>query len=309
MTKNWHTPVVFESLKEKIKYSDRLLFTGSCFATVIGQKMKEMRFNSLTNPFGVMFNPVSVVNSIARIESNQPFTKDELVKTDDIYVSFMHGSEFCDTSAEIFIDSNNKILQAAHIHFTKCSWIVITLGTSWVFRDKVTGDVVANCHKLPASRFIREQLSVEETEQLLGKLINKYPSKNWILTVSPVRHLKDGAHANQISKARLLLAVDNLVNRFSNAFYFSAYEIFMDELRDYRFYAEDMVHPSQTSAGYIWDRFREYAIDPGCDKMFDMIAKLNAMKNHRPIFPESAANAKLLKKIKDLEDKIEKSRR
>lgn len=302
----WQTKVKISPLEDRILYKDNILFMGSCFAGEVGTKMKDLRFNTEVNPFGVMFNPASVALSLSRLDSCTLFKEEDLLLAGDIYKSFYHGSEFAYDSKEEFLSSNNEILKRASHHFAKSKYIVITLGTSWVFREKRTNQVVSNCHKLPASYFERSSLSIEESVALLSPFIEKYKDKQWIITVSPVRYLKDGAHGNQLSKSKLLLAADLLASSFSNLFYFPAYELFMDELRDYRFYAADMVHPASHSVEYVWDRFKEFAVDPVCEAKMKIVGSLNQMYNHRPLFPNSKEYSDFLKKREQLEEMVSK---
>ena len=299
------TKVEIVPLEKRIKYSHKLLFVGSCFAAEIGTKLKSLRFDILVNPFGVLYNPASIARSLERIESGRPFEAVELIKSGDIYKSFMHGSEFAAMSEKDFLDKNNAILEKASGHFNESEWISISLGTSWFYREKSNGNIVSNCHKLPPSCFYREVLSVEEIVSVLSPVIERYPGKSWIFTVSPIRHWKDGAHGNQLSKARLLLAIESLSEKFGNVYYFPAYELMMDELRDYRFYASDMLHPSSLAIEYIWDKFEEFVIDSGCDSRMQKVAALNAMYNHKPIFPESEEYKLFGDKMRELEREIE----
>ncbi|HCT93421.1 MAG: hypothetical protein A2X19_01055 [Bacteroidetes bacterium GWE2_39_28] len=308
MIKQWQTLVQTEPLKERIKYSHKILFTGSCFAGEIGNRMQNLRFQTLVNPFGVLYNPASIALSLERIETEIPFSGDELIKAGDIYKSFMHSSEFASTSETDFLNKNNSLLKTASLHFKESRWIVITLGTSWVYREKKSQKIVSNCHKLPSDMFIREAMEADEIDKVLSDIIKRHPDKNWVLTVSPIRHFKEGANGNQLSKARLLLATNALVEKFSNVFYFPAYEIFMDELRDYRFYAEDMIHPSAESTDYIWEKFREFAVDASCESIMSDVTSLIKMKQHRPLFPESKDYREFLDKIAKLEAKIASKR-
>lgn len=300
----WQTKVEITPLKEKILYSDKILFMGSCFAGEVGTQMRDLRFDVLTNPFGVMFNPASIALSLKRLDGCTLFVEEDIFTTGDLYKSFYHGSEFAWESKEEFLRSNNEILKKASQHFQKSKQVVITFGTSWIFKDKSSRQVVSNCHKLPASNFERTSLSSEDVFALFAPFIEKYKEKQWILTVSPVRHLKDGAHGNQLSKSKLLIATDLLTQSFSNVTYFCAYELFMDELRDYRFYASDMVHPSADAIRYIWERFREFAIAPECETKIKMVESLNQMRKHRPLFPGSKEFQEFLQKIEQLEEKI-----
>lgn len=300
----WQTKIDIAPLKEKISYNHKTLFMGSCFAEEIGAQMVDLRFPALVNPFGVMYNPASVALSLERLDNCTLFVEEDVLEAGHLYKSFYHGSEFVWDSKEKFLKSNNEILKEASKHFHSSSYVVISLGTSWAFRERQSNQIVSNCHKLPASNFERSSLSIEESAALLSPFVEKYKEKQWIFTVSPVRHLKDGAHGNQLSKSRLLLAVDLLAASFSNVLYFPAYELFMDELRDYRFYAEDMVHPASHSVKYVWDRFKDFAIDPACETKLKMVSSLNQMLKHRPLFPESEDYKEFLKKIAQLEEKV-----
>ena len=302
----WQTEVLISPLKDRINYKDGIIFMGSCFAAEIGAKMEQLRFKVVVNPFGVLFNPGSISSSLSRIDTCELFTEEELIKAGDIYKSFSHGSEFASTSKKKFLSQNNSTLMSVSNHYKNCRWIILTLGTSWVYREKRGGKIVSNCHKLPHSFFERTTMEVDEIVEALSPAIEANPNKRWIITVSPVRHLKEGANGNQLSKARLLLATEILVKRFTNIFYFPAYEIFMDQLRDYRFYAEDMIHPSKEAVNYIWEQFCSFALESSCDKIMKQINEINLMRSHRPMFPESEDYKSLLEKIAILEQKIVK---
>jgi len=299
------TKVDITPIEKRIGYSHGLLFMGSCFASEIGAKLRSLRFDILVNPFGVLYNPASIAQALERLESGRAFEAAGLIKSGDVYKSFMHGSEFAAMSEEDFLDKNNAILEEASRHFKKSEWVSISLGTSWVYRERSSGEIVSNCHKLPSSCFHREILSVEEIVSILSPVIERHSEREWVFTVSPIRHWKDGAHGNQLSKARLLLAIESLSEKFRNVHYFPAYELMMDELRDYRFYANDMLHPSLLAIEYIWDRFKEFAIDAGCDSRMQKIATLNSMQNHNPIFPESEEYKQFIDKMRKLEREIE----
>ena len=299
------TKVEIIPMEKRLDYSHKLLFMGSCFASEIGERLLSLRFDAKVNPFGVLYNPASIAVSLERLESGRLFEFGELIKSGDIYKSFMHGSEFAAMSAEDFLEKNNAILSESSNHFHKSDWIAISLGTSWVYRLKESGQIVSNCHKLPSSHFNREILSVDEIVCLLSPIVERYPEKEWIFTVSPIRHWKDGADGNQRSKARLLLAVEKLCAKFGNVHYFPAYELMMDELRDYRFYADDMIHPSSLAVDYIWRGFAEFAIDGGAAPRMKKVATLNSMLSHRPIFPDSKEYKKFTDKIKELQEELD----
>ena len=286
----FHTEINIKPLDQTIRYADGLLFLGSCFADEVGGICKGLGFNAQVNPFGVLYNPASIVQAVERLGEGKPFSHDEVIQVGEgFYCTFNHNTTFWNVSETALLEQVNENLIATHEHFLKSKWVVVSLGTSWVFRHKETHQVVANCHKLPARQFDREFLSVEQSADCLEKMLQAHPEKQFIFTVSPLRHLKDGLHENQLSKAALLLAVNQVCKRFENAHYFPAYEILLDELRDYRFYKEDMVHPTEQAVHYIWERFVDFAIDPKEKPAMQAAAELRQMLHHRPMFPESEA--------------------
>ena len=286
----FHTEVNNNPLNQTISYGDGLLFLGSCFADEVGGICRGLGFNVLVNPFGVLYNPASISKSVERLGSGSPFILEEVIAVGEgQYCTFSHNTAFWQSDKQLLLEMVNKGLKDAHERFLNAQWIIISLGTSWAFRHKETGLVVSNCHKLPARQFDREFLSVEQSEDCLAMMLQAHPNKRFIFTVSPLRHLKDGLHENQLSKAALLLAVDQVCRQFDNAHYFPAYEILLDELRDYRFYKEDMVHPTEQAIRYIWDRFVDFAIDPKEKPAMKAAAELKQMLQHRPLFPESEA--------------------
>ena len=297
----FHTEIKITTLKQTIRYGDGLLFLGSCFADEVGGICRGLGFDALVNPFGVLYNPASIAQSVERLDSGKPFCHEDVIDVGDgQYCTFSHNTAFWNNSETALLEQVNQSLAEAHVHFAKSKWMVISLGTSWVFRNKKDGSVVSNCHKLPANQFERQFLSVEQSFRYLSEIVQQHPEKQFIFTVSPLRHLKDGLHENQLSKAALLLAVDQVCKQFTNAHYFPAYEILLDELRDYRFYKEDMVHPTEQAVRYIWERFVDFAIDPKEEPAMKVAAELRQMLHHRPLFPESEAFQKfeLLKEKK-----------
>lgn len=284
-----------------ISYSDKVLFMGSCFANEVGSIMKELRFDVIVNPFGVLYNPASIAESLERLVSGRHFENEDFIKCDDIYKSLSHSSDFAAMSPDELRSKVNRQLNEASLFFKQSKWIVLSLGTRWIYRLSSNGKVVANCHKLPQSRFDREPLDVDDVVKLLSPLISDNPQKNWILTVSPVRHWKDGAHGNQLSKAVLLLAIEKLQNIYQNVHYFPAYEILLDELRDYRFYSEDMLHPSEQAVNHIWNIFSDIYIDLPSQEFMKVVSRLNSMNGHRPFFPDSKSYMMFDKERKELE--------
>ena len=247
---------------KRISSTDGTVTLGSCFSDEIGRRLSETGFKVLCNPFGTLYNPASIARSVELLAEGRHFTEDDIVRTPDGFSSFYHHSKFNRASAEEFLDNANRCLERDSESFAKAGFVLVTYGTAWVFRHKERNMTVSNCHKLPASEFERSRLDVEQCAALTEKMVSAFPEKTWIFTVSPIRHLADGAHGNRLSKATLLLAIDKALEGKKNAFYFPAYEIMEDELRDYRFYQENMTHPTGQAADYIFERFADFAIDP-----------------------------------------------
>ena len=291
-------------MEQAIAYGDNLLFLGSCFADEVGGICRGLGFDALVNPFGVLYNPASIAQSVERLGSGKPFTHDDVITVGEgQYCTFSHNTAFWNDTEAALLEHVNESLKTAHDDFLKSKWVVVSLGTSWVFQHKETHQVVSNCHKMPARQFDRVFLTTRQSADYLSKMLQTYPDKQFIFTVSPLRHIKDGLHENQLSKAALLLAVDEVCKTFGNAHYFPAYEILLDELRDYRFYKEDMVHPTDQAVRYIWEHFVDFAIDPKEKPAMQAAAELKQMLHHNPVFPESEAFKKFeLQKEKKMEE-------
>jgi hypothetical protein len=256
------TPVADERCKVGISYEDRIMMLGSCFSDNIGRQLADFGFDVCVNPFGTLYNPISILQSIELLASERMFGPEDCVQIgagDERWCSFSHHTSFARESQADFLDNANRVLTAAREYFASCNKIIITLGTAWCFRNVASGNVVSNCLKRPSSEFVRERLSSAEVTDALLRIAELCGSRQLIFTVSPIRHFKDGAHGNQISKSALLLGIDDFLNT-CHADYFPAYEIMMDELRDYRFYAEDMCHPSSQAVDYIRERFLAWAL-------------------------------------------------
>lgn len=265
------TPVSEGKSRIGISYKDRILMLGSCFSDSIGRQLADFGFNVCVNPFGTLYNPISILKSVERLASGKEFTDEDCIAIgagDERICSFSHHTSFARGTREEFLDNANRALKEAREFFLDTDKLIITLGTSWCFRHKDKDITVSNCLKRPSGEFIRERLSVEETAAALSR-IRELTDARIILTVSPIRHFKDGAHGNQLSKATLLLGIEEFLagcpvdlsmNPRYPAEYFPSYEIVMDELRDYRFYAEDMCHPSQQTVSHIRERFLDWAL-------------------------------------------------
>ena len=259
------TPVTDAPCKVGISYNDRILLLGSCFTDNIGKLLKNYSFDVCCNPFGTLYNPASILSSIKRLKDGTPFVEDDCIEIgagDNRTCSFYHHTSFARETREAFLENANAALAEASKFFHSCNKIIITLGTSWCFRHHEKDMIVSNCLKRNPNEFTRELLEMSEVRDILLEIMSHCPEKEFIFTVSPIRHFKDGAHGNQLSKATLMIGINETL-KAREGDYFPAYEIMMDELRDYRFYAEDMCHPSQQAVGYIGERFLDWALPSG----------------------------------------------
>ena len=281
------TPVETGRSKVGVSLNDKIVILGSCFADNMGQKMVDLGFDVCLNPFGTIYNPVSVCNSVARLTSGIPFSKDECVQMGagaGLVCSFSHHTSFARRTEDEFLQVANASLKEASLRWKAASKVIITLGTAWIYEYTLSGETVSNCLKIEAKEFTRRRLSVRETATLLMNMIARHPEKEFMFTVSPIRHFKDGAHGNQISKSTLLLALDEVLAKFpERCEYFPAYEIVLDELRDYRFYAADMIHPSDQAVDYLWSRFVRFAMPESELPALDARRRELLRAQHRPI--------------------------
>lgn len=288
------TPVNDEICKVGISFSDRILMLGSCFSDNIGTQLKDFGFDVCINPFGTLYNPVSILQSIRRLSGGGLFTSDDCVDSgagSNLICSFHHHTSFARPDSEDFLRNANERLLSAREAFRRSNLLIITLGTCWCFRHKERDLIVSNCLKRPSGEFERLRLTIEETAEALKEIIRICNSqeagepKKVIFTVSPIRHFKDGAHGNQLSKATLLVGIDEAIESFpqGQADYFPAYEIMMDELRDYRFYAEDMLHPSSQAVDHIRERFIEWALPKEERPQLDENIRSYRRSCHRPM--------------------------
>jgi hypothetical protein len=262
------------------------------------------------NPLGILFNPASIFQSIERIVQNQKVQRSELIECDGVWNSFDFHSQFARLSAEDYLHNINQQIETTHLFLKGCDHIFITLGTAWIYRIKTSGKVVANCHKVPSTHFSRERLSVAECTKIISQTIEMIksvnPNSKIIFTVSPIRHWKDGAHGNQLSKSTLLLAIEE-VCQLCDALYFPSYEIVMDDLRDYRFYANDMLHPNEIAQNYIWEKFCYSFFSEETQSLNKEISSIRMALHHRPFNPESIGHQKFIAqthtRIKELKEK------
>lgn len=287
-----HTEVEAAPLAKRFDSSAKCFAVGSCFAAEIGERLEQSGIDICLNPFGTLYNPASIAAAVKRLADPVPFTKEDVIFSEPLgrYNSFWHHTKFSSPTAEGFLAGANAALQTASEAFAKADVCLVTLGTAWVFRHLASGKIVANCNKVPAKEFRRERLTVEEAVALLSGMISACPGKEWIFTVSPIRHLADGAYGNSLSKATLLLATEQLVQAFPNVHYFPAFEIMMDELRDYRFYADNMTHPSAQAAELIFARFMEYAFSDEAVEAAQQARKEYRRRQHRPLWEDNGSD-------------------
>lgn len=282
------TKVVVPNSGKKIGYDDKLLLLGSCFADNIGEKFGAHYFQMLSNPYGTLYNPASIAAILSPIANSQsPISNPPIIEWGGLWHSMLHHGSFSHSDrAQVLLrcEQSRELLRA---FLQEATVVIVTFGTAWVYEYE--GKVVSNCHKMPANRFVRRRLSVDEIVAMWQPLLRAMPDKHWIFTVSPIRHIKDGLHENQLSKAILLQAVEELVNKANSdkVGYFPSYEILLDELRDYRFYAEDMVHPSPVAVEYIWQRFVDTYMTADTQNEMRTLYQLWRDRHHRFLHPES----------------------
>ena len=285
-----------------ITHAEKLLLMGSCFAENIGKLLTGSKFQVDVNPYGILYNPLSISVALREILCGKEYLKEDLFFYKGLWHSPMHHGAFSGVTPENTLENINTRLRPIHASVQKLDWLILTLGTAYVYCQKEKGHVVANCHKLPESQFVRHLLSVEEVvkeySSLITEMITHYPKLKVLFTVSPIRHIRDGLHANQLSKSTLLLAIDRLQQLFpGQVFYFPSYEIVLDELRDYRFYADDMLHPSSLAIQYLWQRFSEIFFSNETKQMIISIEEIQKDLAHKPFHPHSEAYQRFLGQI------------
>lgn len=290
----FYTRISIPKASFMFSHAEETLLLGSCFVENIGKKLEENRFRTDLNPFGTLYNPASIAEAIRMLLHPERFTEQDLFLHEGVFHSFNHHSRFSSPSKTECLDHINERLFSAAETIRQAQRMIVTFGTVWVYRLKNTGKIVSNCHKLPEKMFDRSMLSTDEIiaewRQLLLSLWEQNPDLKILFTVSPIRHWKDGAHGNQLSKATLLLSIEQLQREFPEQIaYFPAYEIMMDELRDYRFYADDMLHPSPQAIEYIWERFVENRLSRETQGILKEWAAIQKALQHKPLQPESEA--------------------
>ena len=292
----FRTEIEVAPLAEGLEYGAKIFALGSCFAENISERLKRAKFSIASNPFGILFNPASIAAAIDRLADARSFAVCDITAGKEGYFSFdAHSSLDGKTHTEAFGNLNKAVAQGAK-SLAEADWVILTFGTAWVYEHE--GRVVANCHKQPASQFERRRLSVTEIVERYSRLFEGIlRDKRVILTVSPVRHIGDGLQENSVSKATLRLAVEELVAKYENAHYFPSYEILIDDLRDYRYYADDLAHPSNMAVDYVWERFCDVVLTDAAKAKLLQVEQIVAAAEHRPFNPESEAHKAFCRKM------------
>ena len=293
------TSINIKSLQTPVTYNDKLLLVGSCFTEHIGNYLDEVKFRVLQNPNGILFDPISVCNSISSYIENKQYTSSDLFYLNEAWHSWQHHSRFSGIDKEEVLTNINQSQNTAHAFLKQADWLFITLGSSFVYKLAETGQPVANCHKAPAQTFIKHLSTIEETvialDTLVYRLFQFNPDLKVMFTISPVRHLRDGVVENNRSKARLIEAVHHLVNKFDKLHYFPAYELVIDVLRDYRFFDVDLAHPNYAATQFVLEKFAESCCSEETRGWMEEIKKLVIARNHKPFNPTSQQHQQFLK--------------
>jgi hypothetical protein len=307
-----------KKLSRPITYQDKILLTGSCFTEHIGNALETLKFSVLQNPNGILFDPASVCSSLVSYIHNRQYEEEDLFQLNDIWHSWQHHSRFSNIRAKEAIQNINTSQSNAHQFLKKANWIIITLGSSFSYELVVPGannaqqrQGVANCHRAPAQWFTKKLLSVSEIiaqwEDCYKQLMDFNPGLNFIFTISPVRHIRDGVVDNNRSKARLIEAVHYLADKYNNVNYFPAYELLIDILRDYRFYDIDLVHPNYMATEYVMEKFIGSCIHPDAIQLLEEIKKIVIAGKHKAFQPETKAHQQFLtthfEKVKALQER------
>lgn len=262
----FRTPITVNPSPKKIQLSSKVLSIGSCFAQAIGKRLIENKFNARTNPFGTLFNPASIFNLLTHSLNNLPPRADSYLLRDDIHYNYNFHSDFSAKSKEELEEQIENTLSKTHNFIKSVDWIIITLGTAFYYEKKDSSEIVANCHKMPSAFFEKKMLKPEEIQTRFAQFYQAFqavnPKAHFIFTVSPVRHIRDTLVQNSVSKASLRLAVEEIIQHYpENIAYFPSYELMMDDLRDYRFYKADMIHPTEVAEDYIWEQWVNAYLD------------------------------------------------
>ena len=296
-------PIQINEPAEKIRYPQKIFLTGSCFTEHIGQHLSDMKFDILQNPNGILFDPLSVATSLISYLKPDLYRKENLFFYNELWQSWKHHGVFSDTDQQSVLNKINHSQQSAHAFLKRADWLIITLGSAFVYVLIEQNDIVANCHRAPADWFRKKLLTVEEMLALLDEAMHRLleinPNLQIVYTISPVRHIRDGVIENNRSKARLIEVAHQLVAKFNRTYYFPAYELVIDVLRDYRFYDRDLVHPNYMATSYVAENFTEHYVHPDSKLIAAEVRKLQISLRHRALHPGTEAHRRFLKEQYD----------
>ncbi len=283
---NFHLTFPILPFEQKINYAHKFLFVGSCFTENIGEIMQRYKFNVKINPNGVLYNPASMAVALRRYMDNKMMLENEFFYANECWNSWEHHSRFSNTDKQSCLTIINNSISSAHDFIKQADWLFITFGTAFLYKRNDTGELVGNCHKVPQKEFTKQMLSVNEIVADYKTLIQQLKALNSnlkiIFTISPVRHIREGIIENNRSKARLIEAVHEIIEQNNNSFYFPAYELVMDDLRDYRFYNSDLVHPNEQAITYVFEKLMNTIFDENTKQLFEKIKEIITAKQHRP---------------------------
>ncbi|MAX71697.1 MAG: GSCFA domain-containing protein [Flavobacteriaceae bacterium] len=287
----------------QIDYNAKVMLLGSCFSENIGGKFNYFKFQSNVNPFGILFHPVAIENLVTRSINEDFYSEEELIYNNEVYSCFDVHSKLNSSTQKDLLRTLNNSIKSTHQQLKDATHIIITLGTAWVYRYIASDKIVANCHKVPQKQFLKELLPIDDIlasiENTIALIRSVNPKANFIFTVSPVRHLKDGFVENTQSKSHLLSAIHQVVDPRHQQYYFPSYEIMMDELRDYRFYNSDMIHPSDLAIDYIWEKFKTVWLSEDAQQVLDNVKQIQSGLAHKPFNPDSEAHQKFQMKLNE----------
>lgn len=297
---NLHTKIPLKKQEYNlIDYNSKVFLLGSCFAENIGEKFDYFKFQQYVNPFGILFHPIAIHNLVSNALQGKKYTEDDVFINNEQFHSFDAHSKLSQHTKSLLLHQLNAASQKTSHYLKQSTHVVITLGTAWVYRYIMTNKIVANCHKIPQQQFQKQILSVDVIVAALQSIIEQVkkvnPKVNFIFTVSPVRHIKDGFVENTQSKSHLIAALHKVLG--DQSYYFPSYEIMMDELRDYRFYNQDLLHPSPLAVDYIWDRFKTVWMADSAITIMTEVDTIQKGLQHKPFNPNSTAHLKFVQQL------------
>ena len=300
---NFTTKIPIQKAISLLAYDSKILSLGSCFAVNMAEKFEYYKFQNSVNPFGILFHPLAIEKIILKAINQEKFTENDIFFHNEQWHCFDVHSDLSNKNKQDFLENLNRLLEFTKAQITQSTHLIITYGTSWVYRNNSTNEIVANCHKVPQNQFGKEILPIkiikESIQNTIASIEKVNPNCTIVFTISPVRHIKDGFIENQRSKAHLIAALHLVlqVPPFGARGLFPSYEIMMDELRDYRFYAEDMLHLNQVAIDYIWERFSETYVAENAFSTMEKIASVQKGLAHRPFQPHSESHSKFLENL------------